>query len=147
MENIVVVHHTYCGATSFTPEALTDALSPGQHCHCGLSHVNIYGYLFNIDNDDLTLVVKRLNTAPTAPAGNPHGIAQSKPLSSVTRASGLRGEPSFNLHARGPASFRPRRAEQRKAEFHVRAGEDRRFQPVLAGATGAKRDEQPIGGD
>src|SRR5262245_3625035 len=31
IENIVVVHHTYCGATSFTPEGLFSAFS---HEHC-----------------------------------------------------------------------------------------------------------------
>ena len=30
IENIVVVHHTYCGATSFTPEGLTGAFHSEQ---------------------------------------------------------------------------------------------------------------------
>lgn len=48
IKNIVVVHRTYCGATSFTPEGLGQAFHAeqgvdisalydrGQPCHCGL---------------------------------------------------------------------------------------------------------------
>ena len=87
IENIVVVHHTYCGATTFTPEGLIAAFRAEQsvnisalYCRddiaiadyrSSLEHdvrilreskgtprnVNIYGYLFNIDDDTLTLVV------------------------------------------------------------------------------------------
>jgi carbonic anhydrase len=88
IENIVVVHHTYCGATSFTPEGLIKAFHSEQGVDIsGLydpaniaiadyqsslkrdtrllrdskgtpKHVNIYGYLFNIDTETLTLIVE-----------------------------------------------------------------------------------------
>ena len=88
IENIVVVHHTYCGATSFTPEGLIAAFNAEQGTdisalydrnniaiadyECSLKHdvrilreskgtpknVNIYGYLFNIDTEILTLVLQ-----------------------------------------------------------------------------------------
>src|SRR5499425_2288947 len=84
IETIVVVHHTYCGATSFTPEGLFKAFCD-EHCgdisalydrsniaisdyesslkrDTGLlreskgtpKNVNIYGYLFDIDTEVLT---------------------------------------------------------------------------------------------
>lgn len=86
-ENIVVVHHTYCGATSFTPEGLVKDFNREQGVdiselydrnniaitdyESSLKHdarlvreskgtprtVNIYGYVFNIDTEALTLVV------------------------------------------------------------------------------------------
>jgi carbonic anhydrase len=88
IENIVVVHHTYCGATSFTPEGLIKAFQNEQGVDIsGLydrgniaianyesslkrdtrlvreskgtpKNVNIYGYLFNIDTEALTLIVE-----------------------------------------------------------------------------------------
>ena len=88
IENIVVVHHTYCGATSFTPEGLVSAFSAEQGVDISALYpreniaiadyrsslerdvrllreskgtpkrVNIYGYLFNIDDEALTLVVE-----------------------------------------------------------------------------------------
>jgi len=88
IENIVVVHHTYCGATSFTPEGLINAFRNEQGADISAlydrgniaiadyesslkhdtrllrkskgtpKHVNIYGYLFNIDTEDLTLIVE-----------------------------------------------------------------------------------------
>ena len=95
IENIVVVHHTYCGATSFTPEGLMKAFHREQGVDIsGLydsaniaiadyesslkrdtrllreskgtpKHVNIYGYLFNIDTETLTLIVAdRANSSP-----------------------------------------------------------------------------------
>jgi carbonic anhydrase len=88
IENVVVVHHTYCGATSFTPEGLLKAF----HNEHGVDisrlydreniaiadyesslkrdtrllreskgtpgNVNIYGYLFDIDTEALTLIVE-----------------------------------------------------------------------------------------
>ena len=86
--NIVVVHHTYCGATSFTPEGLIKAFHdengvdisalydreniPIQDYESSLKRdtqllreskgtpkaVNIYGYLFNIDTETLSLIVE-----------------------------------------------------------------------------------------
>ena len=87
IENIVVVHHTYCGATSFTPEGLIQAFQIEQGLDISALYdrsniaivdyesslkrdasllreskgtpkgVNIYGYLFNIDSEELTLMV------------------------------------------------------------------------------------------
>ena len=88
IRNIVVVHHTYCGATSFTPEGLIKAFNAEQGvdisalydlCNIAIADyksslqrdtrlfrewkgtpqkVNIYGYLFNIDTEALTLIVE-----------------------------------------------------------------------------------------
>src|SRR5215813_9588818 len=88
IENIVVVHHTYCGATSFTPEGLIKAFEDEQGGDISAlydrgsvaiedyasslerdtrllraskgtpKHANIYGYLFNIDTNALTLIVE-----------------------------------------------------------------------------------------
>ena len=88
IENIVVVHHTYCGATSFTPEGLIKAFNAEQGVDISTlyergniaiadyesslksdvrllrewrgtpKNVNIYGYLFNIDTEELTLIVE-----------------------------------------------------------------------------------------
>lgn len=88
IENIVVVHHTYCGATSFTPEGLFRAFNAEQGVDISTlynrgniaiasyesslrsdtrllrewkgtpKNVNIYGYLFNIDTEALSLIVK-----------------------------------------------------------------------------------------
>src|SRR5215470_2567413 len=88
IENIVVVHHTYCGATSFTPEGLIEAFHDEQGVDISAlydrgnisiqdyesslkrdtqllreskgtpKNVNIYGYLFNIDTEALTLIVE-----------------------------------------------------------------------------------------
>ena len=95
IENIVVVHHTYCGATSFTPEGLIKAFQSEHGVDISAlydsaniaiadyesslkrdtrllreskgtpKHVNIYGYLFNIDTETLTLIVAdRANSSP-----------------------------------------------------------------------------------
>ena len=88
IENIVVVHHTYCGATSFTPDGLFSAFRNEQGTdvsrlykrsniaiedyESSLKHdvrlirkskgtpkkVNIFGYLFNIDTDEPKLMVE-----------------------------------------------------------------------------------------
>jgi carbonic anhydrase len=88
IENIVVVHHTYCGATSFTPDGLIKAFLDEQGVDISAVYdrgniaiadyesslkrdtqllrewkgtpkkVNIYGYLFNIDTEQLTLIVE-----------------------------------------------------------------------------------------
>ena len=100
IENIVIVHHTHCGATSFTADGIIDAY---RHEHgkdiatlyeresiCITDyvtslmhdtrlvresngtppHVNIYGYVYNIDDETLSLVVEdwgpdSKSTAPT----------------------------------------------------------------------------------
>jgi carbonic anhydrase len=88
IENIVVVHHSYCGATTFTADGLIDAYKREQHvdisdvydrgsiyiedyeaslkrdtglirAHAGTpKHVNIFGYFYNIDTAEMTEVVK-----------------------------------------------------------------------------------------
>jgi carbonic anhydrase len=88
VQNIVVAHHTFCGTTSFTADGLIDAFQAEQGADLSavyerdslaihdftssLKHdvnlvrtsagvpktVNIFGYLFNIDTDEFTLVVK-----------------------------------------------------------------------------------------
>ena len=88
IENIVVVHHSYCGATTFTADGIIDAYEREQHAdisdvydrgsicvedyeaslkrdtgliraHAGTpKHVNIFGYFYNIDTGELTEVVK-----------------------------------------------------------------------------------------
>jgi carbonic anhydrase len=93
IENIVVVHHTYCGATSFTPEGLINAFQSEHGVDISAlydrgsiaiadyelslerdtrllreskgtpKHANIYGYLFNIDTEALTLIVEDRPTA------------------------------------------------------------------------------------
>ncbi len=88
IKNIVIVHHTHCGATSFTADGIIDAY---KHEHgtdisalyeresisisdyvTSLKHdirlvreskgtpqdVNIYGYLYNIDTNELSLVAE-----------------------------------------------------------------------------------------
>ena len=94
IENIVVVHHTYCGATTFTADGIIDAYKNEQHRdisdlyeHASIcisdynsslkhdvrrvreakgtpKHVNIYGYLYNIDTDELTLTVEDRGSSP-----------------------------------------------------------------------------------
>ncbi len=88
IENIVVVHHSYCGATTFTADGIIDAYKREQHvdisdvydrgsiyiedyeaslkrdtglirAHAGTpKHVNIFGYFYNIDTAEMTEVVK-----------------------------------------------------------------------------------------
>ncbi len=87
VENIVVVHHTHCGATSFTPDGIIEACKhehgrdiAGAYDRSSIAisdyaeslkydvglmrdsvgtppHVNIYGYVFDIDSGELTRVV------------------------------------------------------------------------------------------
>lgn len=91
IKNIVVVHHTNCGATSFTADGLIDAFKNEQGtdistlyerdsmCICdyrdSLDHdvtllrqspgtpkkVNIYGYLYDTDSGGLTKIVENLS--------------------------------------------------------------------------------------
>src|SRR5262249_21175841 len=88
IENIVVVHHTHCGATSFTADGIIDAFKREQGVDIvdlyerdsigisdyvkSLQHdtrllreakgtpkpVNVYGYLYDIDTDELTRVTE-----------------------------------------------------------------------------------------
>lgn len=87
IENVVIVHHTHCGATSFTRDGIIEAFKREQGkdisdlyedasiCISDYQsslehdvrlmresagtpqHVNIYGYVYDIDTDTLTLVV------------------------------------------------------------------------------------------
>lgn len=86
IKNIVIVHHTHCGATSFTADGIVDAYRDEQRTDisglyepesicisdfiASLEHdthlvraskgtpeqVNIYGYVYNIDTESLALV-------------------------------------------------------------------------------------------
>ncbi len=88
VENIVVVHHTHCGATSFTPDGIIDAFAhehgkdisnayPRESISIAdfndsLQHdvalvrnapgvpnsVNVYGYVYDIDTGELTKAVE-----------------------------------------------------------------------------------------
>ncbi len=88
IKNIVIVHHTYCGATSFTTDGIIDAYKHEHDADISAiyeresisisdfvtslkhdtrlmreskgtpQHVNIYGYVYNIDTDELSLVVE-----------------------------------------------------------------------------------------
>jgi carbonic anhydrase len=88
IENIVVVHHSYCGATTFTADGIINAYKQEHHTDIAVlydrgsiciedyaaslkrdtaliranpgtpKHVNIFGYFYNIDTGELTEVVK-----------------------------------------------------------------------------------------
>ncbi len=94
IKNVVIVHHTYCGATSFTTDGIIDAYKHEHDADISTiyeresisisdfvtslehdtrlmreskgtpKHVNIYGYLYNIDTKELSLVVE--DKGPTA---------------------------------------------------------------------------------
>ncbi len=94
IKNIVIVHHTHCGATSFTADGLIDAYKHEHDTDISAlyeresiaisdfvtslkhdtrlvreskgtpQHVNIYGYFFNHDTNELLLVVE--DKGPTA---------------------------------------------------------------------------------
>jgi carbonic anhydrase len=94
IENIVIVHHTFCGATSFTADGIiavckheqqtdiSDLYERGSLCISdyisSLKHdvrlvreskgtprrVNIYGYVYDIDTDELSLVVEDAGSSP-----------------------------------------------------------------------------------
>ncbi len=88
IKNVVIVHHTYCGATSFTADGIIDAYKHEHDADISAlyeresisisdfvtslkhdtrlmreskgtpKHANIYGYLYDIDTNELTLVVE-----------------------------------------------------------------------------------------
>ncbi len=92
IDNIVIVHHTYCGATSFTTDGIIDAFKCEHNADISdiydresisisdyvtsLQHdtrlmreskgtpknANIYGYLYDIDTDELSLLVEDKGT-------------------------------------------------------------------------------------
>ncbi len=99
IENVVVVHHSHCGATSFTAEGInrayrhehgvdisglyppesvciSDYAESLQHdvsllrASAGTPHsVNIYGYFYDIDKEQLTKVVEDTAAGNTGAAG------------------------------------------------------------------------------
>ena len=94
IKNIVIVHHTHCGATSFTTDGIIDAYKHEHDSDISAlyeresisigdfatslkhdtrlvreskgtpQHINIYGYLYDIDTNELSLVVE--DKGPTA---------------------------------------------------------------------------------
>ncbi len=92
IENIVIVHHTYCGATSFTTDGIINAYKDEHDADISAiyergsiaisdfvtslkhdarlmreskgtpRHANIYGYVFNTDTHELSLVVEDRGT-------------------------------------------------------------------------------------
>ena len=88
IKNIVIVHHTHCGATSFTADGIIDAYKHEHDTDISAlyeresiaisdfvtslkrdtrlvreskgtpQHVNIYGYLYDIDTNELSLVLE-----------------------------------------------------------------------------------------
>jgi len=88
IQNIVVVHHSHCGATSFTADGIIDAYRHEHHADISTlyergsiciedyeaslrrdtalvrasdgtpKHANIYGYFYDIDTNELTEVVR-----------------------------------------------------------------------------------------
>ncbi len=88
IKNVVIVHHTYCGATSFTTDGIIDAYKHEHDADISTiyernsisisdyekslkhdthlmreskgtpKHANIYGYLYDLDTTELTLVVE-----------------------------------------------------------------------------------------
>lgn len=88
VKNVVIVHHTYCGATSFTADGIIDAYKREHDADISAiyeresisisdfvtslkhdtrlmreskgtpQHVNIYGYLYNTETKELSLVVE-----------------------------------------------------------------------------------------
>ena len=92
IQNVIVVHHSHCGATSFTADGIIDAYQHEHHLdisnlyqrssicitdyegslkhdtalirsHAGTPrHVNIFGYFYDIDTRALTEVVRDLHT-------------------------------------------------------------------------------------
>jgi carbonic anhydrase len=94
IKNIVVVHHTYCGATTFTANGIIAAYKEEHHTNISdlyerasicisdyvsslkhdvslvrgsngtPQHVNIYGYVYDIDTAELSLVVENKGSSP-----------------------------------------------------------------------------------
>jgi carbonic anhydrase len=99
IENIAVVHHTYCGATSFTADGIIAAYAHEHHADISTlyardnlcitdytrslhhdvelvrrspgtpRHVHVYGFLYDIDRDALELVVDDPPAAESAADG------------------------------------------------------------------------------
>ena len=99
IKNIVVVHHTWCGATSFTADGIIAACEHEHHADISdlyerasicisdyasslkhdvrlvresrgtPQHVNIYGYVYDINTDELSLVVEDKSPSPAQVRG------------------------------------------------------------------------------
>ena len=141
IKNIVVVHHTYCGATSFTADGIiaackhehdsdisdlyqresiciSDYVSSLKHdvqlvkkSKGTPKHVNIYGYVYDINTDELSLVVEDKSKSSAQvdgqpgdargarqPQGGKAGASEAELLKRLS--SQLRSEPARPLHAR-----------------------------------------------
>lgn len=120
IENNVVVHHTHCGATSFTADGIIDAFKREQGVDISdlyerdsicisdyvkslqhdtrllreakgtPRHVNVYGYLYDIDTDELRGGRRRARSTPSA-----------------TRKSARRLEGEVSDHPFAPATLSP----------------------------------------
>ena len=105
IKNVVVVHHTYCGATSFTADGIIAACKHEHHTDISnlyerdsicisdyvssLKHdvrlvreskgipkqINIYGYVYDIDSGGLSLVVE--DKAQTSSARDKQSLAEA----------------------------------------------------------------------
>jgi carbonic anhydrase len=94
IQNIVVVHHSHCGATTFTADGIINAYRHEHHldisnlyqrsnicitdyeaslkhdtalvrAHDGTPrHVDIFGYFYDIDTGELTEIVRDIHTSP-----------------------------------------------------------------------------------
>ncbi len=101
IKNIVVVHHTWCGATSFTADGIITACEHEHHSDISdlyqresicisdyvsslkhdvqlvrkskgtPKHVNIYGYVYDINTDELSLVVEDKSPSSARAGGQP----------------------------------------------------------------------------
>jgi carbonic anhydrase len=99
IKNIVVVHHTHCGATSFTADGIITAYNHEHHSDISdlyqresicisdyvsslkhdvqlvreskgtPKHVNVYGYVYDINRDELSLVVDDKSQASVTAIG------------------------------------------------------------------------------
>ncbi len=115
IERVVIVHHTYCGATSFTADGIVGAWAREQGSDIAslyprdsicitdyvssLTHdvhrvrsspgtprdVAIYGYVYDIDAEALTLVVE---DAPAATRRRPASSSGRRPECSTTNPKG-----------------------------------------------------------
>jgi|KBSSwiStaDraftv2_1062776.scaffolds.fasta_scaffold229056_2 carbonic anhydrase len=111
IRNIVVVHHTHCGGTSFTADGIIAACKHEQHSDISdlyeresicisdyvsslkhdvqlvrkskgtPRHADIYGYVYDINTDELSLVVEDKSLSPAQVDGQPgdaHRASQSQ---------------------------------------------------------------------
>jgi carbonic anhydrase len=121
IERVVIVHHTYCGATSFTADGIVEAFAREHGTDIGtlyprdsicitdyvssLTHdvrltrtsagtprqVAIYGCVYDIDAETLALVVEDEPAAVRAVAGNPPILAASSARRSEASSSTSKG--------------------------------------------------------